>query len=120
MVDQPQHDPDIYKGTAWYYSRFRPRYPETLLTLLRDTFSLDGRGRLLDLGCGPGTVALRIAHLFEHVIAMDPEPDMLTEARAQTERAGVSNIEWRRGSSEDLSPALGNFRLVTMGNSFHW
>jgi SAM-dependent methyltransferase len=120
MVDQSRRDPDIYKGTAWYYSRFRPRYPETLVTLLRDTFGLDGRGRLLDLGCGPGTVSLRLAHLFEHVLAIDPEPDMLAEGTAQAERAGISNIEWRRGSSEDLSPALGRFRLVTMGNSFHW
>lgn len=120
MAELRKHDPDIYKGTAWYYSRFRPRYPETLVTLVRDTFSLDGRGRLLDLGCGPGTVALRLAHLFEHVTAMDPEPDMLAEGRAQADYAGISNIEWRRGSSEDLSPALGRFRLVTMGNSFHW
>ena len=51
---------------------------------------------------------------------MDPEPDMLAEGRAQAERAGISNIEWRRGSSDDLLPALGQFRLVTMGNSFHW
>ena len=110
----------LYQGTAWYYSRFRPRYPETLVTLLRDTFGLDGRGRLLDLGCGPGPVALRIAHLFEHVLAMDPEPNMLAEGRAAAERAGVSNIDWVRGGSENLSPALAQFRLVTMGNSFHW
>lgn len=115
-----KHDPDIYKGTAWYYSRFRPRYPETLVTLLRDTFALDGSGTLLDLGCGPGTVAVRLAPLFEHVLAIDPEPEMLKEGRACAERAGVSNVEWRRGSSEELSPALGRFRLVTMGNSFHW
>jgi len=120
MADHSKHDPHIYQGTAWYYSRFRPRYPETLVTLLRDTFGLDGRGRLLDLGCGPGPVALRLAHLFERVIAIDPEPEMLAEGRAQAERAGVSNIEWRSGSSEDLSAKLGSFRLVTMGNSFHW
>jgi SAM-dependent methyltransferase len=111
---------DLYHGTAWYYARFRPRYPETLITLLRDTFDLDGRGRLLDLGSGPGPVALRLAHLFEQVLAMDPEPDMLAEGRAQAECAGVSNIEWLQGGSEDLSAALGSFRLVTMGNSFHW
>jgi ubiquinone/menaquinone biosynthesis C-methylase UbiE len=120
MVGQSKHDPDIYKGTAWYYSRFRPPYPKTIVTLLRDAFGLDGRGRLLDLGCGPGPVAIPIAHLFGEVVAMDPEPDMLAEGRAQAEHAGVSNIEFRRGSSEDLSPALGRFRLVTMGNSFHW
>jgi ubiquinone/menaquinone biosynthesis C-methylase UbiE len=54
------------------------------------------------------------------VVAMDPEPDMLAEGRAQAERASVSNIEWRRGGSEDLSAEVGSFRLVTMGNSFHW
>ncbi len=111
---------DLYQGTAWYYSRFRPAYPDSLVSVLRDTFGLDGRGRLLDLGCGPGSVAISLAHLFEHVVAMDPEPDMLIEGRAAAERAGVSNIEWIRGGSEDLSPALGQSRLVTMGNSFHW
>jgi SAM-dependent methyltransferase len=120
MAELSKHDPDVYKGTAWYYSRFRPRYPETLVTLLCGTFHLDGRGRLLDLGCGPGTVATRLAHLFENVVAMDPEPEMLAEGRSQAERAGISNIEWRRGSSMDLSAELGSFRLVTMGNSFHW
>jgi len=118
--DRSRHDPDVYKGTAWYYSRFRPRYPNVLETILRDTFRLDGHGRLLDLGCGPGTVAIRIAHMFEDVLAKDPEPDMLEEGRECAARAGLSNIEWRHGSSEDLSPALGQFRLVTMGNSFHW
>jgi len=58
--------------------------------------------------------------LFDDVVAMDPEPDMIAEGRAQADLAGVSNLEFRHGSSEDLSPALGRFRLVTMGNSFHW
>jgi ubiquinone/menaquinone biosynthesis C-methylase UbiE len=120
MNENPKPDPNIYKGTAWYYSRFRPPYPDSLVSVLRDTFGLDGAGRLLDLGCGPGPVAIRLAHLFERVVAIDPEPEMLAEGRACAERAGVSNLEWIHGSSEDLSPALGQFRLVTMGNSFHW
>ncbi|MFZ1890310.1 MAG: class I SAM-dependent methyltransferase [Candidatus Binataceae bacterium] len=118
MSQQP--DPSLYQGTAWYYSRFRPAYPAALVTILRDKFGLDGAGRLLDLGCGPGPVAIRLAHLFEQVVAIDPEPEMLAEGRACAERAGVSNVKWIAGSSEDLSPALGTFRLVTMGNSFHW
>ena len=115
-----KNDPVLYQGTAWYYSRFRPVYPAALVTVLRDKFGLDGTGRLLDLGCGPGPVAIRLAYLFEHVVAMDPEPEMLAEGRASAERAGVSNIEWIAGGSEDLLVALGTFRLVTMGNSFHW
>ncbi len=88
--------------------------------ILREKFGLDDTGRLLDLGCGPGLVAIRLAHLFDQVIAIDPEPEMLVEGKAAAESAGVSNLEWRHGSSEDLSPQLGSFRLVTIGNAFHW
>ncbi len=109
-----------YQGAAEYYSRYRPPYPYALVTVLREAFRLDGRGRLLDLGSGPGSVAIPITHLFERVVAMDPETDMLEEGRAIAGRAGVENIEWLCGSAEDLSPALGKFRLVTMGESFHW
>src|SRR5215475_14000159 len=108
-----------YQGAAGYYSRYRPPYPPTLVSVLRESFGLDGRGRLLDLGCGPGSVAIPIAHLFESVVAMDPQPDMLLEGRAIATRAGIENIEWIRGSSENLSFSRGAFRLVTMGESFH-
>jgi len=109
-----------YEGAARDYSRYRPPYPPSLVTVLRDRFGLDGTGRLLDLGCGPGSVAIPLAHLFERVVAMDPEPDMLAEGSEVARRSGIGNIEWTRGSSEDLSPSLGTFRLVTMGESFHW
>jgi ubiquinone/menaquinone biosynthesis C-methylase UbiE len=109
-----------YKGAARYYSRFRPPYPPALVTQLRDKFGLDGTGRLLDLGCGPGSVAIPLAHLFGQVVAADREPDMLAEGRARATEAGASNIEWLHTSSEELTPRLGVFRLVTMGESFHW
>jgi ubiquinone/menaquinone biosynthesis C-methylase UbiE len=108
-----------FEGTAWYYTRFRPLYPDTLEKILREKFALDSTGRLLDLGCGPGTVAIRLARFFEHVVAMDPEPDMLAQGQVEAARTGVSNIEWVRGIAEELTPALGQFRLVTIGNAFH-
>src|SRR6187397_157962 len=81
-----------YKGAAAYYAQYRPPYPAGLAPLLRDAFHLDGTRRLLDLGCGPGPVAIRLAPLFEQVVAMDPEPDMLEEGARQAARAGVENI----------------------------
>ena len=118
MGDAPSTDRK-YQGAAGYYSRYRPPYPPALVTVLRETFGLDGRGTLLDLGSGPGSVAIPVAHLFERVVAMDPEPDMLSEGRAVAIRCGTKNIEWIGGSSEDLSASLGMFRLVTRGESFH-
>ncbi|MFZ0677556.1 class I SAM-dependent methyltransferase [Candidatus Binatus sp.] len=120
MSETEKYDLSIYEGTAWYYSRFRPKYPPSLVSLLRENFRLDGTGRLLDLGCGPGPVAIALAHLFEEVVAMDPDDGMRAEGERIADERGINNIEWRFGGSKDLSPALGQFRLVTMGNSFHW
>lgn len=120
MSDSEKYDLSIYEGTAWYYSRFRPKYPPSLVTILRENFQLDGTGRLLDLGCGPGPVAMALTHLFEEVLAMDPDDGMRAEGERIARERGISNIEWRFGGSKDLSPKLGQFRLVTMGNSFHW
>jgi SAM-dependent methyltransferase len=116
----------LYDGAAWYYARYRPPYPPALERRLTEAFDLDGTGRLLDLGCGPGPVALRLAPLFDQVVAMDPEPDMLREGAEQAKAAGVTNVDWVRGSSEDLVTGaelrsdFGTFRLVTMGEAFHW
>jgi SAM-dependent methyltransferase len=119
VTDTPKPE-RLYRGAAAYYARYRPPYPAALVPLLARTFDLDGTGRLLDLGCGPGPVAIRLAHLFQHVVGMDPEPDMLREGAIEAGRAGVTNIEWVEGSSETLSPSHGPYRLVTMGESFHW
>jgi SAM-dependent methyltransferase len=120
VSETAKYDLTIYEGTASYYSRYRPKYPPSLVRILRDNFRLDGTGRLLDLGCGPGPVAIALAPLFEEVLAMDPDDAMRAEGERIARERGISNIEWRFGGSKDLSANLGKFRLVTMGNSFHW
>jgi cyclopropane fatty-acyl-phospholipid synthase-like methyltransferase len=40
--------------------------------LLAEDLGLDGSGRLLDVGCGPGVLAVRLAHLFEDAVGLDP------------------------------------------------
>ena len=62
--------------------------------MLRAELSLDGRGRLLDVGCGPGVIALRLAHLFSEVIGLDADPDMLIEAKRLARDAGIANAHW--------------------------
>jgi SAM-dependent methyltransferase len=115
-----QYDPTLFEGTAWHYLRYRPPYPGALFDYLATCYQLDGTARALDLGCGPGQLALALSPYFEQVIAMDPDEEMLKEARRATNAAGLLNLQFLLGSSWDLSLAMGEFRLVTMGESFHW
>lgn len=120
MVVVP-YDPSIYSGSAPHYRPGRPPYSPQLEATLEDALDLDGRGRLLDVGCGPGILALRLAPLFEEVVALDPDADMLEEARRFASEAGVDNVGFVRGLAEELPEvAPGPFRLVTFGQSFHW
>lgn len=108
-----------FESTAPYYARFRPGYPAPFLKHIAQRFGLDGRGRLLDLGCGTGQLTLPLARLFPEAVGMDPEPEMLAEAEKRAREMAVTNIRWRKGGSKDLQSS-GPWRLVTMGRSFHW
>ena len=114
---------DTFKGTAWYYARFREGYPDEFFELLENKFSLSENDRVLDLGCGTGQIAIPMSRLVKEVLAMDPEPEMIAEGKEQTASKGIQNITWVEGGSDDLSDfrdTLGRFKLVTIGTAFHW
>jgi SAM-dependent methyltransferase len=74
---------------------------------------------VLDLGTGPGFLAIDFAPLVRSVTALDPSDEMLQAARQNAQRAGV-DIQFVQGSSFGLGPQLGRFKLVTIGRAFHW
>jgi SAM-dependent methyltransferase len=115
------YDPTIYQGAAAHYRRGRPAYSPQLEAVLTEELDLDGSGRLLDVGCGPGILTVRFASLFEAAIGLDPDPAMLAEARRVAEQRGITNIRWVQAAAEELPGAApGRYRLVTFGTSFHW
>ena len=115
------YDPTIYRGSAAHYAAGRPPYSPALEETLVETLGLDGRGRLLDAGCGPGILALRLAYLFEEVVGLDPDPDMLAEAARRAGDQAITNVSWAQALAEDLPGAApGPYRLVTFGQSLHW
>ncbi len=116
-----RYDPSTYQGAAAHYRYGRPAYSPRLEALLTEELDLDGSGRLLDVGCGPGTLTVRLAHLFEEAVGLDPDPAMITEGRRAAQEQGIANIAWIKAQAEDLPGAApGPYRVVTFGQSFHW
>lgn len=108
-----------YRTAARHYLTGRPAYAEALIRRVAQLCGLNADHRVLDLGCGPGQLALAFAPFVREVVGVDPEPEMLRVAREEAARAGRV-IDFRQGSSRDLGPGLGAFRMAALGRSFHW
>lgn len=118
MEPGPSFRPDLYRGTAVFYDRYRPPYPAALLADLIGRLPVSGGGRLVDLACGTGQVTLPLAHYFAEVVAIDQEEEMVTYGRARAEAAEVTNVRWVVASAETVE-LEGPVELVTVGNAFH-
>jgi SAM-dependent methyltransferase len=112
-----------YQGASWFYARYRPKLSDGFIDLVTDRLRWGATDRVLDLGTGPGQVALRLAPKLAEVVGIDPEPDQIEEARRQAEAQRIQNVRFLVGGSDDLpslAPRLGQFRAATMAESFHW
>jgi SAM-dependent methyltransferase len=61
--------------------------------------------RVLDIGSGPGTLALPLARAGALVTAVDPAEGMLAELRAAAEKEGFAAVTTVRGLWEEIDPA---------------
>jgi SAM-dependent methyltransferase len=81
---------DFAGEVARYYARFWRGYPVATVDAVVAAFGLGPADLVLDLGCGTGQLTLPLAGRVAAVIGMDPEPDMLAEARAAGLAAGTA------------------------------
>ena len=130
MSDDVRYSPDLYRGTAEYYDRFRLAYPEEMVSDLARRTGASGRGRLLDLACGTGQLAFALRPSFAEVWAVDQEPDMVgvVSAKADSDsgswagagaEAGAGRVVPVVSSAEDLDAPPAHFSVVVIGNAFH-
>jgi SAM-dependent methyltransferase len=118
MRDEVTFSPDLFRGKAQYYDRFRLSYPDALISDLARRTRPSGRGRLLDLACGTGQLAFALQSLFAEVWAVDQEPDMVEVVRSKA-AAGTGRVRPVVSSAEALDAPAGHFSLVVIGNAFH-
>lgn len=97
---------ELFKGTAWYYSRYRKGYPSAFFNYIVKAFNLDNTSRALDLGTGTGQIAIPLSSFVKEVIAIDPEREMLDEGERIANEKGISNIKWAKLKAEDISDGL--------------
>lgn len=113
-------DPSLYAGSAAFYVQGRVAYPPALTEAVASALDLGGAGRLLDIGCGPGSLTLPLAALFADAIGVDADADMLAAAADEAARRGIHNVRWRRLRAEELPADLPSPSVISFAQSFHW
>jgi ubiquinone/menaquinone biosynthesis C-methylase UbiE len=117
---QASSDASPFAGTAPFYDRFRAPYAQAAIDVIVEHYNLGEGVRALDLGCGPGTIAIPLSYTVGEVVAVDPDADMIAEGRRLAASRGRQNIQWLRSRAEDVSLGAEPFRVTTIGHAFHW
>jgi ubiquinone/menaquinone biosynthesis C-methylase UbiE len=110
-----------FGGAAAAYALHRPDYPVAAITWALEPVAEVGRPlETLDLGAGTGKLTALLAGLSTdadpvHVVAVEPDPQMLAELRRQL--PGVTALA---GRAEDIPLPDASVDAVFAGQAAHW
>ena len=108
-----------FATTVPLYGELRPPYPAEFFRDVALRLGLGKRHALIDLGTGPGLLALGFAPYVGRIVGVDPEPAMIAAARKAAQRASQT-LTLIEGKAEALPADIGSFDVVTIGRALHW
>jgi ubiquinone/menaquinone biosynthesis C-methylase UbiE len=126
MTSEPSHLDKIrerFTATADVFAEsvrtMRVEESDRLVELATAGLALDSQSLAVDVACGPGTFTRPFASRVRRAVGVDLTPAMIEKARAETERAGITNIEFIHGDMYALPFADGVASIVACGYAFH-
>ncbi len=101
-VDHLERVADEFGRQAQTFDRWVEQADDQAGVRFQAALSGAGRGKLLDVACGPGVVTAAIAPGAASVTAFDATEQMLEKARSRCAKAGLLNVDFRCGDAENL------------------
>lgn len=90
--------------------------PRVEARLLQDLHVRPG-DKVLEVGAGSGYMAALLAHRAQRVITLEINPQLAQTARANLQRAGISNAEVREADGVKGLPAEAPFDVIVLSGS---
>ena len=90
------------------FFQVNPQQTEVLYQTALDFAELKPGDRLCDVYCGAGTISLMMARHCREVLGIEIVPQAIDNAKANADRNGVTNADFRCGAAEEVLPALVN------------
>lgn len=109
---------DKFTGKAAVYARFRPDYPDALISDLISENRLNPTSVVADIGAGTGILTGQLLKRGLHVAAVEPNADMRRIAVAQFGSNPLfSSVP---APAEQTTLKAESIHLVTVAQAFHW
>jgi SAM-dependent methyltransferase len=110
--DERQLFSSSFGAAAVAYAEHRPDYAQAAVRWALDPAP---GSRVLDLGAGTGKLSATLVGLGVDVVAVEPDPAMLTELRR-----ALPHVRGLPGSAEAIPLTEGSVDAVLAGNAMHW
>ena len=107
-----------FASTVEFYARYREPYFPEFFQKVAEQIVLRGDESLLDVGCGPGLLAIGFAPFVGRCTGLDPETGMIAAAKTAATEAGVA-LSLIPGRIEEL-PTTQAYDFITIGRALHW
>ena len=102
------------------YAVHRPGFPPSFYSRL-ETFANFDNSRVVDIGTGPGVMALEMAKGGADVTGVDISENQVQVASERTRAASLTeHCRFRVATAEDAKLEEGAFNWVTAGQCWHW
>ncbi|MCB5169925.1 class I SAM-dependent methyltransferase [Streptomyces bambusae] len=113
----------IFSGTAPDYVRFRRTHPVEVAEYVADLAQRHTAApRMVDLGCGPGTLTLELAARGVDMVALDPSHEMIAAGRQWAAQRAVTGVDWRVAPGESVGgqPGVQGVSGAVIADALHF
>src|ERR1700691_6553942 len=107
-----------FASTVEFYARYREPYPPEFFQKVAGQIGLRGDEALLDIGCGPGMLAVGFAPFVGSCTGLDPEPGMIKAAQDAAAEAGLV-LPLIHGRIEEF-PITQTYVVTAIGRPEFW
>ena len=107
-----------FSSRADNYSKFRPNYPEDIISYLESEEVLYKDSIIADIGSGTGILSELFLKNGNSVFGIEPNSDMRNAAELLLKK--YQNFHSIDGSAECTNMEENSINIITVGQAFHW
>ncbi len=107
-----------FTGRVEEYAKYRPGYPEQIVSLLESKIEFDQSKDIADVGCGTGKLSRVFLNNGNLVFGVEPNDEMRMKSEKLLSK--FINFISVEGTAENTMLATNSVDVITVGQAFHW